>query len=135
MNTINATSVSTDKNYISNIDVGNHQFIVDEPVDKGGLDTAPKPSQLLGASLASCTSITLQMYMNFKEFDYKKVEVDVNFEVTTTEPIKFQRHVKIEGNFEEKIQTRLLKVANSCPIHKILERGHEIETTIEFVAL
>ena len=134
MNTINAISVSTDKNYISNIDVGNHQFIVDELVDKGGLDTAPKPSQLLGASLASCTSITLQMYMNFKEFDYKKVEVDVNFEVTTTEPIKFQRHIKIEGNFEEKIQTRLLKVANSCPIHKILERGHEIETTIEFVA-
>ena len=100
MNTINAISVSTDKNYISNIDVGNHQFIVDEPVDKGGLDTAPKPSQLLGASLASCTSITLQMYMNFKEFDYKKVEVDVNFEVTTTEPIKIQRHIKIEGSFE-----------------------------------
>ena len=134
MSDVNVTSTSTDKNYISKIKAGKHEFTVDEPIDKGGLDTAPKPSELLGASLASCTSITLQMYMNHKEFSYKKVEVDVNFEVTTTEPIKFQRHIKIEGNFEEKIQTRLLKVANSCPIHKILERGHEIETTIEFVA-
>ena len=39
----------------------------------------------------------------------------------------------IEGNFDEKQQTRLLKVANSCPVHKVLEKGHEIETTIEFI--
>lgn len=133
MSDINITSRSTDKNYISEIEAGKHQFTVDEPIDKGGLDTAAKPSELLGAALASCTSITLQMYMNHKEFPYDKVEVDVNFDVSTTEPIKFQRHVTIEGKFDEKQQTRLEKVANSCPIHKILERGHMIETTIDFV--
>ncbi|MGV0924402.1 OsmC family protein [Empedobacter tilapiae] len=133
MSDVNVTSTSTDKNYISNIKAGKHEFIVDEPIDKGGLDTAPKPSELLGASLASCTSITLQMYMNHKEFPYKKVEVDVNFDVVTTESIKFNRHVIIEGNFDEKQQTRLLKVANSCPVHKVLEKGHEVKTTIEFV--
>ena len=83
--------------------------------------------------MASCTSITLQMYMNHKEFAYKKVEVDVNFDMITTEPITFQRHVIIEGDFDEKQQARLLKVANSCPVHKVLEKGHEIETTIEFI--
>ena len=133
MSDINITSRSTDKNYISEIEAGKHQFTVDEPIDKGGKDTAAKPSELLGASLASCTSITLQMYMNHKELTYNKVEVDVNFDVITTAPIKFNRHVIIEGTFDEKIQTRLLKVANSCPVHKILERGHEIETTIEFI--
>lgn len=133
MSDINVTSTSTDKNYISNIKAGKHEFNVDEPLDKGGLDTAAKPSELLGAALASCTSITLQMYMNHKEFPYKKVEVDVNFDMITTEPITFQRHVIIEGDFDEKQQTRLLKVANSCPVHKVLEKGHEIETTIEFI--
>lgn len=133
MSDINVTSTSTDKNYISNIKTGKHEFNVDEPLDKGGLDTAPKPSELLGAALASCTSITLQMYMNHKEFTYKKVEVDINFDMITTEPITFQRHVIIEGHFDEKQRTRLLKVANSCPVHKVLEKGHEIETTIEFI--
>ena len=133
MSDVIVTSTSTDKNYISKIKAGKHEFTVDEPIDKGGLDTAPKPSELLGASLASCTSITLQMYMNHKEFPYKKVEVDVNFDVITTEPIKISSHVIIEGDFDEKQQTRLLKVANSCPVHKVLEKGHEIETTIEFV--
>ena len=69
MSDINVTSTSTDKNYISNIKTGKHEFNVDEPLDKGGLDTAAKPSELLGAALASCTSITLQMYMNHKEFE------------------------------------------------------------------
>ncbi|MFV0165119.1 OsmC family protein [Empedobacter falsenii] len=133
MSDINVTSTSTDKNYIWNIKTGKHEFNVDEPLDKGGLDTAAKPSELLGAALASCTSITLQMYMNHKEFAYKKVEVDVNFDMITTEPITFQRHVIIEGDFDEKQRTRLLKVANSCPVHKVLEKGHEIETTIEFI--
>lgn len=133
MSDINVTSTSTDKNYISNIKAGKHEFNVDEPLDKGGLDTAAKPSELLGAALASCTSITLQMYMNHKEFAYKKVEVDVNFDMITTEPITFQRHVIIEGDFDEKQQARLLKVANSCPVRKGLEKGHEIETTIEFI--
>ena len=133
MSDINVTSTSTDKNYISNIKAGKHEFNVDEPLDKWGLDTAAKPSELLGAALASCTSITLQMYMNHKEFTYKKVEVDVNFDMITTEPITFQRHVIIEGDFDEKQQARLLKVANSCPVHKVLEKGHEIETTIEFI--
>lgn len=133
MSDVNVTSTSTEKNYISKIKAGKHEFTADEPIDKGGLDTAPKPSELLGAALASCTSITLQMYMNHKEFSYKKVEVDVNFDVSTIEPITFYRHVIIEGNFDEKQQTRLLKVANSCPVHKVLDKGHEIETTIEFV--
>ncbi len=57
MSDINVTSTSTDKNYISNIKAGKHEFNVDEPLDKGGLDTAAKPSELLGAALASCTSI------------------------------------------------------------------------------
>jgi putative redox protein len=133
MSDINVTATSTKKNYITKIKAEEHQFNVDEPLDKGGQNTAAKPSDLLGASLASCTSITLQMYMNHKELNYKKVEVDVNFDMITTEPVKFLRHVIIEGEFEEKMQTRLLKVANSCPIHKILERGNEIETTIEFI--
>ena len=133
MSDINVTSTSTKQAYITEIKTGKHEFTVDEPIDKGGKDTAAKPSELLGASLASCTSITLQMYMNHKELTYNKVEVDVNFDVITTAQIKFNRHVIIEGTFDEKIQTRLLKVANSCPVHKILERGHEIETTIEFI--
>ncbi|WP_312555110.1 OsmC family protein [Empedobacter brevis] len=133
MSDINVTSTSTGKNYISNIKAGKHEFIVDEPIDKGGLDTAAKPSELLGAALASCTSITLQMYMNHKEFPYKKVEVDVNFDMITTQLIVFLRHVIIEGDFDEKQQTRLLKVANSCPVHKVVEKGHEVKTTIEFI--
>ncbi|MGV0754599.1 OsmC family protein [Empedobacter brevis] len=133
MSDVNVTSTSTGKNYISNIKAGKHEFIVDEPIDKGGLDTAAKPSELLGAALASCTSITLQMYMNHKEFPYKKVEVDVNFDMITTQPIVFLRHVIIEGDFDEKQQTRLLKVANSCPVHKVVEKGHEVKTTIEFI--
>ena len=38
---------------------GGHSLVVDEPEDRGGTDTGPRPTQLLAASLAGCTAITV----------------------------------------------------------------------------
>ena len=133
MSEIVVKASSTKQHYITDITADVHRFTVDEPLDKGGQNTAAKPSELLGAALASCTSVTLEMYLTHKEWAYDKVEVEVNFDWITTEAITFKRHVVIKGNFDEKQQTRLLKVSNSCPIHKVLEKGHLIETTIAFI--
>lgn len=102
---------------------------LDEPIDKGGLDTAMTPSELLGASLGACTSITLRMYMSHKEWPHGSVDVDVSFEMDT-KGTTFHRLVKIEGDFDDKQKTRLMSVANACPIHKLLEKGHTIETEL-----
>ena len=60
---------------------GGHELVVDEPRDRGGTDTGPRPTQLLAASLAGCTAITVEMYADRKGWDVGQVEVDVDVEL------------------------------------------------------
>ena len=52
----------------------------DEPKDEGGEDAGPSPQELLAASLASCTAITMEMYAQRKGWDIGDVTVDVDYE-------------------------------------------------------
>ena len=40
---------------------GGHELVLDEPADRGGTDTGPRPTQLLASSLAGCIAITVEM--------------------------------------------------------------------------
>ena len=54
-----------------------HEMTVDEPLDSGGNDAGPSPQELLAASLASCTAVTMEMYAQRKGWDIGHVDVDV----------------------------------------------------------
>ena len=60
---------------------GGHTLVVDEPADRGGTDTGPRPTQLLAASLAGCTAITIEMYAERKGWDVGAIEVDVDVDL------------------------------------------------------
>src|SRR5690606_16146922 len=58
-----------EEGYTTNIKAGRHDFIADEPVTFGGNDYGPTPYDLLSAGLASCTSMTIQMYARRKKWN------------------------------------------------------------------
>ena len=51
-----------DEKYLTSINGENHQFYVDEPLDYGKDDSAPKPTEYLLGALGACTAITMKMY-------------------------------------------------------------------------
>ena len=51
------------------IKIREHFVGADEPQDAGGDDAAPSPQELLAASLASCTAVTMEMYAARKGWD------------------------------------------------------------------
>ena len=57
----------------------------DEPTEKGGNDAGPSPSELLALSLASCTSITIEMYADRKGWEVGDLKVDVDYELEPRE--------------------------------------------------
>ncbi len=106
-----------------------HSFVSDEPVSNGGTDIAPSPEDLLRASLASCTAITLRMYANRKKFQIGSIEVKVGTESKDGKTI-FHRKVIINGAIDDAQRKRMLQIANACPIHKILVNPIEMLTEL-----
>ncbi|MFD0750842.1 OsmC family protein [Mucilaginibacter calamicampi] len=104
-------------------------IIGDEPVDKGGQDKGFSPKELLASSLGACTCATVRMYADRKEWPLESVDTDVELleaEGQTT----FIRKIQFTGNLTDEQRTRLLAVANACPLHKILTHSISIETTV-----
>ncbi|HEV2727177.1 MAG TPA: OsmC family protein [Solirubrobacterales bacterium] len=104
---------------------GGHDLRVDEPPDKDGTDTGPRPTQLLGASLAGCIAITVEMYARRKGWDVGKVEVDVEMTYEGEVPNSFEVGLKLPAELDEEQRRRLLVIATRCPVHKVLAgEGH-----------
>ena len=106
-------------------------IIADEPEDMGGKNLGFNPAELLASSLASCTLITLRMYINRKKWNISEINIKIDFERDTEQiSASFTRKIEIIGEVNQEQRQRLETIANSCPIHKILTHSVEIKTTL-----
>jgi putative redox protein len=116
------------------VKAGDHTFTVDEPVESGGQDEGPSPQELLAASLASCTAITMEMYAQRKGWDTSGLAVDVQY--TPAErgcPTKFELVLKMPAHLDEAQVERLQVIAAKCPVHRTLESEVMFEERVELV--
>ncbi|HKH40731.1 MAG TPA: OsmC family protein [Solirubrobacterales bacterium] len=121
--------------YEHEIETREHRLVADEPPDKGGTDRGPKPTELLAASLASCTAITIEMYADRKEWNLGTVEVAVDFtEATTDEPPRFRVEIKTPAELSDEQRERILVIAGKCPVHRALAANDvEIDDSLELI--
>lgn len=118
-------------NYRTTISNGRNILLADEPASLGGNDEGLNPYELLAASLAACTSITLKMFAQRKEWDLKEVHVNVSVERDTAlNETNIVREISLDGALNDEQRQRLLLVANACPIHKILTNKIHINTQL-----
>ncbi|UTW61994.1 OsmC family protein [bacterium SCSIO 12741] len=127
MKPIEASLDSNEPNFKTHLYIDDHHLLADEPEEKGGGELGPTPFQYLAGSLASCTVITLKMYLNHKGWEYGAVTAKVSRPSDEKGPQnRFDVHVIIEGDFDDNQWGRLNRVAGRCPVHKVLEHGMEI---------
>ena len=113
------------------IEMGGHRLTADEPEDHGGTDAGPSPQQLLAASLASCTAITMEMYASRKGWDVGEVVVDVDYEPAQRgSPTKFHMDVQLPKELPEEQREKLLTIAAKCPVHRTLEGEVMFDETV-----
>lgn len=108
---------------------GKHTILADEPESLGGKDRGPDAGDLLRMSLATCTAITLRMYVNRKEWSVNEIRVHVSSEKINRTTV-FHRSIEIDGNVDEAQRQRMINIANACPIHKTLTNPIEISTSL-----
>jgi len=113
---------------------GDHRVVADEAEQDGGTDEGPNPQELLAASLASCSAITMEMYANRKGWDLGDVVVDVEYEPAHRgSPTKFTMDVRLPAALPEEQRDKLMQIVAKCPVHRTLEGEVMFEEQVSLV--
>ena len=118
-----------------------HHIIADEPKSYGGTDRGLSPYQFLSAGLGACTSMTIRMYARRKGWPLTHVSVDVvhgkihaedcaTCETETGKIDEFRRIVRLEGDLDADQRTRLMEIADKCPVHRTMENEIKVSTEL-----
>ncbi len=113
---------------------GVHRFLADEPVKVGGLDSGPGPYDLLLAALGACTSMTVRLYADRKQWPLKRIMVRLKHgriyakdcaECETKEGMidHIDRVITFEGELDAEQRKRLMEIADKCPVHRNADVG------------
>ena len=123
------------------INAAGHPIVADEPRSVGGTGEGPTPYDLLSASLASCTSMTLMMYARHKGIELDSVTVRVSHDKIHAKDCEdcespggrideFRRELDIRGTLTDEQRQRMLDIADRCPVHRTLHGEVKVRTTL-----
>ncbi|MEM7486746.1 MAG: bifunctional alpha/beta hydrolase/OsmC family protein [Bacteroidota bacterium] len=134
-------SLDGDDYFTTQMKVGSHYMIADEPTEYGGNDFGPSPYELVSAGLSACTVMTIQMYARRKGWAIDNVEVHTSYskshavdcencEDDTSKIDTFQREIRLTGNLDEKQRAKIMEIADKCPVHRTLHSETQILTKL-----
>jgi putative redox protein len=117
----------------TDVTIGKHSLISDEPVSAGGTDLGPSPTELVMAALSACMTITAKIYANRKKWPLQGVELSVGFERIKAadypayegdalQVSEFNIEARFDGDdLTDEQKQRILEIAGRCPVHRLLE--------------
>lgn len=128
--------------YQTHINASGHSIVADEPLSVGGSNLGPTPYDLLNASLGACTAMTLRMYADRKKWPLAGVKVTLKHEKVHVEDCKecetrdkkidqIERELILEGPLDEQQRSRLLEIADKCPVHRTLHSEIKVVTILQ----
>jgi len=118
---------------------GPHHLVADEPAGVGGQDSGLGPYELLLASLGACTAMTLRLYADRKHLPLKSAQVRLRHSRIRAEDCaecetksgmidRIDRAITLEGDLSDEQRTRLMEIADKCPVHRTLKGEIDIQT-------
>lgn len=133
--------LSADDGFTTQMKVGDHPMLADEPEDVGGNNFGPNPYELVAAGLSACTAMTIQMYAKRKDWPVDTVEVHTSYgkdyakdcENCETEGSKidtFERLITLTGALDDKQRQRIKEIADKCPVHRTMHSETQIITQL-----
>lgn len=128
---VNATETLEGK-FKLKISSGEHTLFADEPAAVGGLGTGLSPFELVSAGLAACTVMTMRLYANRKGFPLERASATVRHEKVPDmmPPDRFTRTIVLDGPLSDDQRTRILEIADRCPVDVTLVRGSDVQTEL-----
>jgi putative redox protein len=122
------------------ISAGHHQLVADEPPPVGD-DNGPTPYDLVLAGLGACTSMTVRMYADRKQWSLAQIRVTLRHsrihakdcadcETRNGYIDQIDCDVELTGDLDDAQRQRLLYIAERCPVHQTLTSEVRITTSL-----
>ena len=125
--------------FAQEIQVGSHKLNADEPASYGGTNTGASPYDLLLAALGSCTSMTIGLYARKRGWPLEDITVSLRHskihakdcddcETKEGRVDRIWRDIHLTGALSDEQRTKLMEIADKCPVHQTLTSEINIKT-------
>lgn len=123
------------------ISIGPHELVGDEPKAAGGNDEGPDPYEYLLAALGTCTNMTVGLYAQRKGWPLREVRTALSHSRSYADDCehceqsgamvdRIERRISLLGELSPQQRTRLLEIADRCPVHRTLTSSIAIRTNL-----
>lgn len=127
--------------YRTEIIANGHHYTADEPGSVGGTNQGGTPYDFLLGALGACTSITLRMYADRKQWPVEEIIVRLQHEKIHAEDCdtcetkvgkvdRIEREIELIGDLSDDQRQRLLEIADRCPVHRTLHSEILVQTRL-----
>jgi putative redox protein len=127
------------RGFRTDVEVGGHHLVVDEPAAVGGADEGPTPYEMLLAGLGACTAMTLRIYADKRNWPLERAHISLRHRKVhaqdcvdcDTKPARMDvvdRIITLEGALTEEQRAKLLEIAERCPVHQTLQGKMQVNT-------
>jgi uncharacterized OsmC-like protein len=125
------------REFLQEIVAGKHHLRADEPIGYGGKDAAPSPYDYLLIALGVCTSMTVGLYARRKNIPLENITVSLRHsrihakdcedcETKAGMLDRIDAQIELTGPLTAEQHSRLMEVANKCPVHRTLKSEIDI---------
>ncbi len=128
-----------DHKFLLDVRTDSHHWQADEPVSVGGGNAGPDPYEHLLASVGTCTAMTVRMYAARKKWPLQDVKITLRHsreyhkdctdcDDKPTQLDVLERDIELIGELDAAQRSRLMEIADKCPVHKTLTGKLSITT-------
>ena len=105
------------------VTVRGHRLVVDQPADAGGQDSAPTPTELFVASLATCVAFYAGRYLTRHGYSREGLAVSVGYDMASDRPARVsgvRLTVRVPAGLPPQRWAALRAVVSHCTVHNSL---------------
>jgi putative redox protein len=112
------------------ISIRGHEVTIDQPVEDGGADMGPTPSELFVASLAGCVGFFAERFMVRHDIAVEGLEVHATYAYAKDAPSRVASidvQLSIPAGFPESKIPTLMRVVDRCTVHNSLRKAPQVQ--------
>ncbi|MBB1521436.1 OsmC family protein [Aquipseudomonas guryensis] len=124
--------ISTENGLRHSIEIGEHLLHTDVPVELGGEASGPEPHDLFDAAIGACKALTLMLYAKQKGMPLDSLDVRVARDDSEERKGIYRLAVQLDlhGALDDAQRQQLLRIADKCPVHKLVTSS-EVQITTQ----